>query len=226
MNASRNTVKVPAVSIQRSDPSPQPTITVFSGPNGSGKTSITNQMVREMDVGELVNADQIAAGLAHAAGLDVATTEMQFQAAHEAERRRWTMMMERDSFCTETVMSDRERWATFFNLARQAGYSLQMVFISTRDPAINIGRVAQRVRKGGHHVDAEKIVARYHKTHAFLREALSLMDVAFIYDNSDPDTAGGPVLLITLSPDDGLKAQVPVEDMPAWAAQLLNPASR
>ncbi len=111
-------------------------------------------------------------------------------------------------------MSDRERWATFFNLARQAGYSLQMVFISTRDPAINIGRVAQRVRKGGHHVDAEKIVARYHKTHAFLREALSLMDVAFIYDNSDPDTAGGP------------KAQVPVEDMPAWAAQLLKPASR
>ncbi len=225
MNASRNTVKVPAVSIQRSDPSPQPTITVFAGPNGSGKTSITNQMVREMDVGELVNADQIAARLAHAAALDVATTEMQFQAAHEAERRRWIMMMERDSFCTETVVSDRERWATFFNLARQAGYSLQIVFISTRDPAINIGRVAQRVRKGGHHVDAEKIVARYYKTHAFLRETLSLMDVAFIDDNSDPDTAGGPVLLITLSPDDGLTAQVPVEDMPAWAAQLLNPAS-
>lgn len=65
--------------IQRSDPSPQPTITIFAGPNGSGKTSITNQMVREMDVGELVNADQIAAGLAHAAGLDVATTECSFR---------------------------------------------------------------------------------------------------------------------------------------------------
>lgn len=79
--------------------------------------------------------------------------------------------------------------------------------------------------QGGHDVDAEKIVAKYHKTHALLREALSRMDVAFVYD-SDPGTAGGPVLLITLSPGDGLTAQVPVEDMPALAAQLLNPASR
>ena len=116
----------------------QPTITVFAGPNGSGKTTLTNQFALEGCIDNLVNADQMAAMLASEEGLSTPTLQQQHQAAHAAEALRWEMIKNKESFTTETVMSDSARWQKFFESARQQGYRLKLIFITTRDPAINV----------------------------------------------------------------------------------------
>lgn len=204
---------------RRSPAKTQPTLTVIAGPNGSGKTTLTDHFAQQGLIDILVNADQMAALLAHEAGLSTPTLQQQHQAAHAAEALRWKMIESGDSFTTETVMSDKDRWRRFFEQARQRGYQIKLIFISTRDPSINVGRVAQRVQQGGHAVDSDKIVSRYHKTHAFLAEVIHLIDAGWFYDNSG--TLQEPELVLTLSESGTVHPEMPVQDMPAWARELL-----
>lgn len=198
----------------------QPTITVFAGPNGSGKTTLTNQFALEGCIDNLVNADQIAAMLASEEGLSTPTLQQQYQAAHAAEALRWEMIKNKESFTTETVMSDSARWQKFFESARQQGYRLKLIFITTRDPAINVARVAQRVQQGGHAVDTEKIVSRYQKTHKFLAQVIHLIDEGLFYDNST--TPQGPVLVLSVSEPGRVQPEVPIEELPSWALTLVS----
>lgn len=198
---------------------PQPSITVFAGPNGSGKTTITNLLAAQMQIGPLINADVMAANAAREEGFDQAPHELQMRAAIEAESLRKSMIKDRLSFTTETVMSDSDRWLRFFKEAREQGFFLRLIFISTTDPVINIARVAQRVAAGGHHVDPEKVRSRYYKTHAFLPAVIDLVDEALVFDNSDDD--GGAVLVLKKIPPGPLQPTVPMVGLPAWALVLL-----
>ncbi|WP_199856252.1 zeta toxin family protein [Diaphorobacter sp. J5-51] len=198
----------------------RPTLTVFAGPNGSGKTTLTKLFYADPlpGMGILVNADVIAANMAKALGLAKADKDLEMQAAHDAEATRFALMQQRQSFSTETVMSDRNRWLRFFQLARDRGYLVQLVFISTRHPSINVARVLQRVKAGGHPVPPEKIVDRYSKTHALLPEILGMVDAAWLFDNSDP--TGNPQLVLVMGDDHVLLPESGAE-MPPWALELL-----
>ena len=63
---------------------------------------------------------------------------------------------------------------------------------------------------------AEKIVSRYHKTHAFLPHALALFDQAWLFDNSLE-----PELVLQKTVEEVLTAVVPREQLPAWANTLI-----
>lgn len=195
-----------------------PTLTVFAGPNGSGKTTLTNQLRAEGRLGVLVNADHLAQKMAQEGGLSAATVDVEFRAAVVAEEMRWSLLSQGASFTTETVMSDRARWIRFFEAARERGYKMSLIFVTTSDPAINIGRVSQRVRMGGHAVDEQKIVSRYHKTHEFLPEALAFFDQAWLFDNS---AINEPVLVLSKDGGNNLVAHVPDEQLPRWARALM-----
>ena len=49
---------------------------------------------------------------------------------------------------------------------------------------INVWRVKARVESGGHDVPEEKIVARYDKALALVKELIKVCDICHIYDNS------------------------------------------
>ena len=49
----------------------------------------------------------------------------------------------------------------FLAEARRRGFRTYLYYVATVDPLININRVANRVRMGGHPVPEEKIVSRY-----------------------------------------------------------------
>ena len=51
-------------------------------------------------------------------------------------------------------------------------------------PAINVSRVRNRVRLGGHNVPEDKIVARYHRPLSLLLDAIRQSDRAYVFDNS------------------------------------------
>ena len=50
--------------------------------------------------------------------------------------------------------------------------------------AQNVLRIAQRFLNGGHEVPISKIISRYYKSSALAAQALSIVDRAYVYDNS------------------------------------------
>ncbi|WP_080780205.1 zeta toxin family protein [Chryseobacterium phocaeense] len=88
------------------------------------------------------------------------------------------------SFAFETVMSHPSKLDEIIE-ARKHGYKIYLYFICLDEANLNVSRVNDRVRKGGHRVDPEKIKTRYLNTLQNLYPALKLVDRAYLFDNSD-----------------------------------------
>jgi predicted ABC-type ATPase len=86
-------------------------------------------------------------------------------------------------FSFETVMSRHDK-ISFLELAKQNQYFIKLFFITTSDPKINIRRIQNRVKFGGHDVPADKVESRYYQTLDQLSHALKYADEAYLFDNS------------------------------------------
>lgn len=155
-------------------------VLVFAGPNGSGKSTVTSGFTV---IGEYINADEIK----KREQCDDLT------AAQIATALREKFISERKSFTFETVLSS-ERNILLLRNARNAGYKIFLVFVLTNDVNINISRVKERVRKGGHDVPVDKIISRYNKSIENLSKLVKLVDKAMIIDNSSEN----PELIIEI----------------------------
>ena len=60
--------------------------------------------------------------------------------------------------------------------------------MTTEDPDINVDRVKQRVKNGGHPVEEIKIRERYFRTMHMLIDAIEVSDRAYLFDNSSNAT--------------------------------------
>jgi predicted ABC-type ATPase len=89
----------------------------------------------------------------------------------------------RQTFTFETVMSSSDK-ITLLKKAQSLGFRTYLYYVSTEDPQINIARVANRVRLGGHDVPTNKIISRYHKSLDLLFDAIKYSNRAYIFDNS------------------------------------------
>jgi predicted ABC-type ATPase len=78
------------------------------------------------------------------------------------------------------------------------GYFIKCIFVLTANPKINIARVKSRALSGGHDVDTGKIVDRYYKSLANIKELMDICDIMHVYDNSE----GEPVRIIRKHKDD------------------------
>ena len=88
-----------------------------------------------------------------------------------------------EDFCFETVLST-DRNLKLLQKAKEKGYFVRCYYILTIDPMINVLRVKARVAAGGHDVPEEKIISRYGKTLALIKEVVKVCDICHIYDNS------------------------------------------
>lgn len=148
----------------------RPQLLVFAGPNGSGKSTVTDF---QKIVGEYVNADKIK----------LARSCPDLEAAQEAERLREFLLSRRMDFTFETVLST-PRNILLLRRAHEAGYCIRGIFVLTTDSSINVRRVAERVRRGGHDVPEDKIRSRYIKSLENIKELYRSVDDLWIYDNS------------------------------------------
>lgn len=91
------------------------------------------------------------------------------------------------SFSCETVFSHPSK-IDFIKSAKEKGFKIYLYFIATRNPAINLNRVANRVMTGGHGVPSEKVNSRYYRCLENLYEAIKYCDRTFLFDNSESKT--------------------------------------
>lgn len=117
------------------------------------------------------------------------------------------------NFTMETVFSHPSK-LQFLKHAIELGYHVYLYFIATDSPQLNIARVKQRVRTGGHDVPPEKVISRYSHSLNNLYEALKIAYRAYIWDNS----AYPMRLFAELKPERSLEI---VGEMPNWFTQYV-----
>ena len=192
----------------------KPELIIIAGPNGSGKTSITQKFLHhEWAEGTMyINPDQIAKDLLG----DWNNSESVLKAATYCSDLREQCLMEKKSFVFETVFSAQDK-IDFVIRAKQAGFFIRIFFISTSNPAINASRIAKRVMKGGHDVPIAKIISRYNKSIQNCKIVAPIIDRLYVYDNSIDDEDTRPLFRLT----DGALTKQYSDDIPEWAQTLL-----
>lgn len=124
---------------------------------------------------------------------------------------RQKLLKRKASFTFETVMSHPGK----VELLRQAqlnGYRTYLYYIATDDPDINISRVRNRVKLGGHPVPEDKIISRYHRSLELLMSAIRCTNRAYIFDNSGHQMDRAWLAEVT----DGSVIELKTDQIPAW----------
>ena len=192
-----------------------PTLCVVAGPNGSGKTSTTVQLLaNEWSEGSLyINPDNIAQEQFG----DWNSPEAVLKAARYATDLRYKCLNEKRDFVFETVFSSNEK-LEFLRKAHESGFFIRFFFVCTSNPKINVSRITKRYLEGGHEVPISKIISRYFKSLENACEAIEFVDRAYIYDNSVEDHL--PQLLFRMT--EGKVFKQYTDDIPEWAIPLMN----
>jgi predicted ABC-type ATPase len=192
----------------------KPTLCVVAGPNGSGKTTTTVQLLNNEWAADsiYINPDNIAQDTFG----DWNSPEAVLKAAEEATRLRYDCLENGRDFVFETVFSSPEK-LEFLRKAKAVGYFIRLFYVCTSDPAINVVRITQRYMNGGHEVPISKIISRYYKSLLNAAKAISFVDRAYIYDNSVDNQL--PSLLYRTT--DGQLFKQYTNDIPQWAMTIL-----
>ncbi len=192
----------------------KPELIVIAGPNGSGKTSITQKFLHhEWSEGTVyINPDQIAKDVFG----DWNSKEAVLKAANYCAELREKCLRERRSFVFETVFSAQDK-IDFLIKAKESGFFIRLFFISTSHPSINASRIANRVMEGGHDVPISKIISRYQKSIQNCKAIAPFVDRLYVYDNSIDNVNARPLFRLT----SGNLVKQYSEDIPEWAKTLL-----
>ena len=117
----------------------RPELIIIAGPNGSGKTSVTQKFLHhEWAEGTIyINPDEVAKERFG----DWNSREAIISAANYCAEWRERCLAEKTSFVFETVMSAEDK-IDFIIRAKEAGFFVRLFFISTSHPSIKADRIA------------------------------------------------------------------------------------
>jgi predicted ABC-type ATPase len=87
---------------------------------------------------------------------------------------------DRRSFAVEDIRVDTQ----LLDQARAAGFSTKVLFISTEDANLNVGRVLVRMSRGGQAVPMSSVIDSYRESTKNLSEVPKHADELLVYDNT------------------------------------------
>jgi len=158
-----------------------PTLCILGGCNGAGKTTLARELLPRLGLMRFLNADEIARGLSP---LDPSLTA--FKAGRLLIEEARGLIAAKSSFAIESTLSGK----TYISMIREAkaqGYRflLHYIMIDSGDQAV--GRVALRVKIGGHHVPEDDVRRRFERSRKhFIEDYLPLADEWVLWDNASP----------------------------------------
>jgi predicted ABC-type ATPase len=159
---------------------PNKQIEIVAGPNGSGKSTFARAYFRlQNGNSRFINADTIASGLA--AGSESTAS---FHAGRVMLGSIAEALSNEESFAFETTLSGRT-WVRILEQARNHGYEITIYFVYLGKVTLNLQRIRQRVKEGGHSIPKETVVRRYPRSFTnFWYVYRPLCQNWFIFDNS------------------------------------------
>lgn len=191
----------------------KPVLIVIAGPNGSGKTTVTEQILRHewMENAIYINPDIVAQERFG----DWNSIEAVKQSISFCEALREECLIKKQSLIFETVLSRRDK-IEYIRRAKEAGFFVRLFFVCTKSPQINASRIAGRVMQGGHDVPITKIISRYQLSIANCCEAIKLVDRGYLYDNTTDDQQAQPLFRVV----NGSVRKQYEENLPQWALPI------
>jgi len=123
----------------------------LGGTNGSGKSTIYAQAVRLQTEGEFVHADVLARQISPASPEAVSLRPGKQVVSHLDN-----LLAARRSFVHETTLSSHQSLQVM-RRARATGYHVGLIFVVLHSVELNVLRVQERVRMGGHSIPEKDI---------------------------------------------------------------------
>ncbi|NPC55124.1 hypothetical protein [Caenimonas soli] len=166
-----------------------PVLHLIAGPDGAGKSTLYRSLIAPRYPGlPLVTADAARSALV-AQGKD---------------------------FATKTVFAHPSKLELLAQ-ARAKGFATVLYVVCVEEPRLLLGRVRQRAMDGGEDVAPHKIITRYSRTLALLREGVAFADLSLLFDGGDVQN-GGPALLASIAAG---RMHLHTALRPRWAEKLL-----
>ena len=98
--------------------------------------------------------------------------------------------------------------------AKEHNFQVRLLYISLDSPDKHLDRIEQRVIEGGHYINSDDVVRRYHRSHENLNKAISIVDEANVYSN-------GAKFEMAVRIKHGKIIELGVK-IPNWANSILN----
>ncbi len=161
---------------------PTPKLYIVAGCNGSGKTTASYSLLPEMlECSEFVNSDEFAKGLS-----PYGPEKVPLQASRYMLMKIRYLFRKKKDFGVETTLATRTMLRMVTD-AQKAGYFVTVIYLWLDSPERAAARVRARVEKGGHDIDPETIVRRYHMGLEYLfDDYMQICDRWILADNSNP----------------------------------------
>lgn len=148
--------------------------TIIGGVNGCGKSSLTGALKAERsDLGLLIDVDKLAAQL----GSPV-------EGGKAAVRKIDECLEKGISFTQETTLSGARTERTI-RRAKERGYTIRLYYIGLDTMEESLGRIRNRVAKGGHDIPKEDVERRFSTRFADVLRVLPYCDEARFFDNDN-----------------------------------------
>jgi predicted ABC-type ATPase len=161
----------------------RPRFWIIGGPNGSGKSTLYGE-TKPQDFSSsiwIINPDLLTRRIQEVEGLEymvanVSALDRIMEWIHASLKAHQTVGV-------ETVLST-DKYRAVVKEAQSYGHEICFAYVYLATPELNIERVALRVRKGGHDVEADKIKARRERSLNQMTWFFEEADRAWIFDNS------------------------------------------
>ena len=159
---------------------PAPTLYLFAGSNGAGKTTFAKAYLPLLDpIPRFLNADEIARGLSplDPSRISVSAGKLLL---HEIGK----CLEKGESIGLESTLSGLGH-VKILRKAKSLGYHIELHYLWLPSPELAIRRIKQRVKKGGHHIPEVDVRRRYKRSLSnFTRVYAPLADTWQVWDNT------------------------------------------
>jgi len=115
-----------------------------------------------------------------------------------------------------TTVFSHESKIDFIARAKALGYKIILVYIHLMESSLNEARVHQLVTEGGHNVPSDKIYSRIPRTMENIKTALTLVDEAWILDNSSEKDRFKQIAVMKYG-----RYEIKADPIPDWAKAIL-----